>query len=286
LLSRHVDVGAIVSKGTLVAQLDSANAKTAIGITESDVASATAEHDDAQRHEGRQRELLQRGFTTQANFDTAERRFKQAVARFESAELALKDAKDRLGYTELRSEADGVVTAVGAEPGQVVATGQPIVRIARTDAKEAEFKVSERTLRRVPSNPVIEVSLVSDPKIKATGHVREVATTADPVTRTFAVRIALDDPPEAMRFGTTVQGRVVWEEERVVRLPSSALFRSEKEPAVWVFDAQKSTVDLRTVKVLRYETDEFLVVDGLQNGERVVTAGVQKLWPGMRVRLP
>lgn len=286
VLSRHVDVGAIVSKGALVAQLDSTNAQTAIGIAESDVAAATAEHDDAQRNERRQRELLQRGFTTQANFDTAERRLKQAVARMESAELALKDAKDRLGYTGLRSDVDGVVTAVGAEPGQVVAAGQPVVRIARTDAKEAEFKVSERTLRRVPSNPVIEVTLVSDPKIKATGHVREVATTADPVTRTFAVRIALDDPPEAMRFGATVQGRVVWEEERVVRLPSSALFRSEKEPAVWVFDAQKSTVELRPVKVLRYESDEFLVVDGLKSGERVVTAGVQKLWPGMPVRLP
>lgn len=286
ILSRHVDVGAIVSKGALVAQLDSTSAKTAIGIAESDVAAATAELGDARRTEGRQRELLQRGFTTQANFDAAERRLKQAVARTESAELALKDAKDRLGYTELRSDVDGIVTAIGAELGQVVAAGQPVARIARTDAKEAEFKVSERTLRRVPSNPVIEVTLVSDPKIKATGHVREVAATADPVTRTFAVRIALDDPPEAMRFGATVQGQVVWEEERVVRLPSSALFRSDKEPAVWLFDSEKSTVELRSVKVLRYESDEFLVVDGLKNGERVVTAGVQKLWPGMRVRLP
>lgn len=286
VLSRHVDVGAIVWKGALIAQLDSTSAKTAIGIAESDVAAAKAELDDARRTEGRQRELLQRGFTTQANFDAAERRLKQAMARTESAELALKDAKDRLGYTELRSDVDGIVTAVGAEPGQVVAAGQPVARIARTDAKEAEFKVSERTLRRVPSNAVIEVTLVSDPKIKATGHVREVAATADAVTRTFAVRIALDDPPEAMRFGATVQGQVVWEEERVVRLPSSALFRSDKEPAVWLFDPEKSTVELRPVKVLRYESDEFLVVDGLKNGERVVTSGVQKLWPGMRVRLP
>lgn len=286
LAQRLVDVGTVVEKDKAVARLDSTNEETARKITESDVSAATAEREDARRNEGRQRELLQRGFTTQVSFDAAERRLRQAEAKLEAAELARKDASDRLGYTVLRSDVDGVVTAVGAQPGQVVAPGQVIVRIARTDAKEAEFKVSERTLRSVPPNPVVEVILVSDPKVKAMGHVREVATTADPVTRTFAVRLALDDPPEAMRFGATVQGRVIWQEAMVARLPSAALSRSDNAPAVWVFDPQKSTVELRPVQVLRYDTDEVLVIAGLKNGERVVVAGVQKLWPGMRVRLP
>ena len=202
-----------------------------------------------------------------------------------SAQLARKNAEERLGYTQLASDQAGVVTAVGAAAGQVVAAGQMIVRVARVDAMEAEFQVAEKTLRSVPADAAIEVNLLGDAAIKATGHVREVATTADPVTRTYAVRVALDNPPQEMRFGATVQGRVVLEEKQVVELPLSALFEKDKAPAVWVFDAQNTTVELRPVKLLRYEADKVLITDGLRAGERVVTAGVQKLWPGMKVRL-
>ena len=285
IAARPVDVGTVVEKSTLVAKLDSTNEQTAIRIAETDVAAAQAEADDAAGGETRQRGLLQRGFTPQANYDAADRRLRTAKAKLEAAELAKKDATERLGYTELRSDDAGVVTAVGAQVGQVVSAGQMIVRIARTGAKEAEFKVAERTLRSVPRDPLVEVSLLSDPSIKALGHVREVATTADPVTRTYAVRLSLDTPPDAMRFGATVQGRIVFEEKRVVQLPSSALFDANNGPAVWVFDPSTSTVNPRPVTVLRYESDRVLVVDGLATGERVVIAGVQKLWPGMKVRL-
>ena len=285
IAARPVDVGTVVEKSTLVAKLDSTNEQTAIRIAETDVAAAQAEADDAAGGETRQRGLLQRGFTPQANYDAADRRLRTAKARLEAAELAKKDATERLGYTELRSDDAGVVTAVGAQVGQVVSAGQMIVRIARTGAKEAEFKVAERALRSVPRDPLVEVSLLSDPAIKALGHVREVATTADSVTRTYAVRLSLDTPPDAMRFGATVQGRVVFEEKRVVQLPSSALFDADNGPAVWVFDPSTSTVNPRPVTVLRYESDRVLVVDGLATGERVVIAGVQKLWPGMKVRL-
>jgi RND family efflux transporter MFP subunit len=287
IVERSVDVGTVVRKDAIVAQLDKTNEETALRVAESDVAGASAGRDEARRDMARQRDLLPRGVTTQVAYDAAERRLKQAEARFDAAEGARKNAADRLSYAVLRSDVDGVVTTVGAQPGQVVGAGQMVVRIARTDAKEAEFKVPERAIRELPPNPVVEVSLLGDANVKATGHVREVATTADPVTRTFAVRISLTDPPEAMRFGATVQGRViVWQEDHVARLPSSALFRSDEAPAVWVFDPKESTVKLRPVKVLRYETNDIFIADGLADGERVVTAGVQKLWPGMRVRLP
>src|SRR5262249_35034708 len=136
-----------------------------------------------------------------------------------------------------------------------------------------------------PHDSVVEVSLLSNPNIKASGHVREIATTADPITRTFAVRVNLENPPEPMRFGATVQGRVVLEEKRVVQLPSSALFQLENSPAVWIFDPSTSTVNVRHLTVLRYEADQVLVSDGLTRGEYVVVAGVHKLWAGMKVRL-
>ena len=105
------------------------------------------------------------------------------------------------------------------------------------------------------------------------------------MTRTFAVRIALHDPPEEMRLGTAVLGRVLLEAKAVATLPPSALFKDADLPAVWVFDPATSTVELRRVMVLRYEKDRVLVSSGLTDGERVVVAGLQKLRPGLKVRL-
>jgi membrane fusion protein, multidrug efflux system len=285
IASRLVDVGAAVEAGTVIAKLDSTNEQIAVRVAENGVKAAQAELDDAIGQEARQRELMRHNATPQANYDAAERRLKLAMAKLESAELSRKDAVERLGYTELRSDDAAVVTAVGAQPGQVVAVGHMVVRLARTDVKEAEFRISEQTLRSVPRDPLVDVSLLTDPNIRTSGHVREIATSADPVTRTFAVRVTLTDPPEAMRFGTTVQGWVVFEEKQVVKLPSSALVKSDDGSAVWIFDSASSTVALRRVSVLRYEADQVLVIDGLVKGEIVVTAGVQMLWPGMKVRL-
>jgi RND family efflux transporter MFP subunit len=285
LAARLVDVGQMVQKGEIIARLDSTNEQTAVSIAEADIKAAQAELTDAAGQEQRQRDLLQRGFTAQVNYDAAARRWKLAQAKVESAQLSRSDAIERLSYTDLRSADAGVVTAVGAEAGQVVATGQMVIRVARLDEKEAEFKVAERVLRSTPPDVAVIVSLLGDPNIKAMGRVREIGTTADPITRTFPVRISLTDPPEAMRFGATVQGRIVQEDKKIVQLPSSALFQSDNSPAVWVFDSASSTVLLRPVKILRYEVDHILVTEGLSNGERVVTAGVQKLFPGMKVRL-
>lgn len=285
LAARLVDVGQMVGKGEIIARLESTNEQTAVSIAEADIKAAQAEQTDAAGQEQRQRDLLQRGITSQVNYDAAARRLKLAQAKLEAAQLARTDAIEKLGYTDLRSDDAGVVTAVGATAGQVVATGQMVVRVARVDEKEAEFKVAERVLRSTPLDIAVVVSLLGDPNIKAMGKVREVATTADPITRTFPVRVSLTDPPEAMRFGATVQGRIVLEDKKIVQLPSSALFQANNHPAVWVFDPASSTVKLRPVTILRYEVDHVLVAEGLHDGERVVTAGVQKLFPGMKVRL-
>jgi RND family efflux transporter MFP subunit len=282
---RLVDVGALVAKDRPLARLDDTNERNSVRIAEQQLIAAKAELQDAEGNEKRQRELLQRGFTTQQSYDSATRRLKTAQANVSSAEVSLKDAQDRVGYTELRAEEAGVVTAVGAQSGQVVAAAQMVVRIARTGEKEALFNVAEQIFRTVPRNPVIEVALLSDPSVKTLGRVREVAPSADPVTRTFAVRIALPDAPEQMRLGSSVVGRVVLEARQVAILPPGSLFNDGDKPAVWLFDPATSAVGLRRVDVLSYENDRVLVSDGLANGERVVVAGVQKLRPGMKVRL-
>lgn len=177
------------------------------------------------------------------------------------------------------------MTATGAEAGEVVQAGQMVVRLARQGGRDAVFDVPAQVLRAAPSDPVITVNLADDPAITARGRVREVAPQADPVTRTFEVKIGLTDPPEAMRLGATVTGRLTMDAVPVIEIPATALTQSDRQPAVWVVDPKSKTVALRNVDVLRFDPAKVAISRGLDAGEIVVTAGVQALHPGQTVRL-
>ena len=234
---------------------------------------------------GRQQELLKDGWTTRANFDEAQQSFETAQAQVDSAQAQLRIAQDQLSYTVLSADAPGAVTAVGAEPGEVVRAGQMVVQLARQGGRDAVFDVPEQLIRTGPRDPVVEIALTNDPQVKATGRVREVAPQADPATRTFQVKVGIIDPPEAMRLGSTVTGRIKLSAPPGVEVPASALTEANGRPAVWVVDPQSQTVSLRNVDVLRYDPATVVISQGLETGEIVVTAGVQTLRPGQKVRL-
>jgi RND family efflux transporter MFP subunit len=160
-----------------------------------------------------------------------------------------------------------------------------IVRVARKDGRDAVFDVSAQLIRSAPSDPQISVSLTDDPAVTARGRVREVAPQADPVTRTFVVKVGLTDPPAAMRLGATVTGRMETEAVPVIEIPATALTKSNQQPAVWIVDPASLTVSMRNVDVLRFDPTRVAVSGGLDTGEVVVTAGVQALHPGQKVRL-
>ena len=136
-----------------------------------------------------------------------------------------------------------------------------------------------------PAEPEIEVFLTLDPRVKTVGRVREVAPRADPVTGTFEVKVGLADPPAAMRLGSTVTGRMEVGAVPGVEIPASALTRADRQPAVWIVDPATETVALRNVEVLRHDPARVIVAQGLTAGDIVVTAGVQALRPGQKVRL-
>src|SRR5262249_8936428 len=146
-------------------------------------------------------------------------------AQVDSAEAQLKAAHDLVSFTELRADAPGVVTATGAEAGEGVQAGQMIVKLARHGGRDAVFDVPAQGLRSAPRDPGIAVSLTDARTITAHGRVREVAPQADPATRTFEVRVGLIDPPEAMRLGATVTGRLTMDAAPVIEIPASALTR-------------------------------------------------------------
>ncbi|HSI41633.1 MAG TPA: efflux RND transporter periplasmic adaptor subunit [Xanthobacteraceae bacterium] len=284
MIARSANVGDRVEAGQIVARLDPQNAANTLRSVQAALGAAEGQLVKTSNAFGRQDQLLGNGFTTRANHDAARQAMLAAQAQVDDVQAQLKIAHDNLSYTELKADADGTVTARGAEPGEVVQAGQMILQLARKGGRDAVFDVPAQLLRSAPADPLIAVILTDDPSVRATGRVREVAPQADPVTRTFRVRVGLDDPPAAMRLGSTVNGQMRLDSEAGIEIPASALTAFNGRPAVWVVDPTAFTVSLRNIEVQRFNPATVLVASGLDTGEIVVTAGVQALHPGQKVR--
>ena len=228
---------------------------------------------------------MKNGWTPKSAYDTALHNLRSTEAKLASAKANLALTRDQLNYTELKADAAGTVTARGAEAGEVVQAGQMIVRIARQDGRDAVFDVPAQLLHSALADAEITVQLAQDPSVTAVGRVREVGEQADPVTRTFQVKVGLTDPPPTMRLGSTVNGSVQLNSAPVMTVPASALTRTNNQPAVWIVDPSKLTVSLRNIEVSRYDPGTVIVGQGLDSGDIVVTAGVQALHPDQKVRL-
>ncbi|MEQ1737062.1 MAG: efflux RND transporter periplasmic adaptor subunit [Rhodoglobus sp.] len=286
LVTRTIDIGTIVNKDDVLARLDDQDAQYKLKQAQTDVSSAEAILVEARNAEGRLRPLLERGITTKANYDVAQKNLRSAEAKYEASKISLALAKDQLGYTDLKAEFGGIVTSVGAEPGQIVNVGQMVVRLAKPDEKDAVFSIAETAFRQRPeSPPPISVSLLSNPGISADGIVREISPVADPTTRTYQVKVTLKNAPDLMRFGSSVVGRLRSETAPVVLLPGSALIEKGGKPAVWIVDQTSRTVSLRPVVVNRYESEIVVIGEGIAKGEIVVAAGVNRLREKQQVRL-
>jgi RND family efflux transporter MFP subunit len=285
VLENDRKLGDRLESGQVVARLESQNESNALRAAQANLAATEGQLTQARNHFERQDTLLKQGWTTRANHDQAKQAQQTAQSQVDAAEAQLKTAHDQVSFTELRADAPGVVTAVGPRAGEVVQTGQMIVRLARKDGRDAVFDASAQLLRSAPRDPQITVSLTDNPTVMARGRVREVAPQANPATRTFEVKVGLTDPPEAMLLGATVTGRMEVEAVPVIEIPATALIKFNQKPAVWIVDPSKLTVTIRNVEVLRFDPTTVAVSEGLDTGEVVVTAGVQALHPGQKVRL-
>jgi len=285
LLENPGKLGDRVEAGQVVARLESQNELNALRAAQASLAAAQGQLTQAQNHFERQDTLLKQGWTTRANHDQAKQAQQTAQSQVDAAEAQLKTAHDLVSFTELKADAPGVLTAIGPAAGEVVQAGQMIVRLARKDGRDAVFDVPAQLLRSAPSDPQITVSLTNDPAVTARGRVREVAPQANPVTRTFEVKVGLTDPPRAMLLGATVTGRMEMDSTPIIEIPATALTRVNQQPAVWIVDPSSHTVSMRNVDVLRFDQARVAVSQGLDTGEIVVTAGVQALHPGQKVRL-
>jgi RND family efflux transporter MFP subunit len=286
LIERKVDIGDSVKPGQLVARLDPQNEESSLQSVRAQLAAAQAQLVEARTNHARMRDLVAQDAVPRASFDQAVALLKTAESQVESVQSQVSLAQNRLSYTRLLSDVAGVVTARGPEPGEVVSAGRMIVQVAREGARDAVFDVPGRIKDVAPKIPEITVALTDDPRVTVAGRVREVSPRADPVTGTFAVRVRLIDPPPAMRLGSTVTGKMHLPEALAIEVPASALVRADGKTAVWVVDKASSTVSLRNVQLGGGDANTVQVAAGLNPGDVVVTAGVQALRPGQKVRVP
>jgi RND family efflux transporter MFP subunit len=286
LVARTVDVGSRVTRGTVLAKLDPQDAKLAVDGARSQLAAAEADHSLAKAELERYRQLFAQNFVSQAVLDARVTTFNATKAKLDQALAQLATARNQSDYTTLIADADGVITAVTAELGQVVSPGQPIVRLARPDEKEVVINVPESRLAELREAKRVLVSLWTQPERPYTGLVREISPTADPVTRTFTVKVSVPQAGATVRLGMTANV-IVGDpnESTVVTLPLGALDQSAGAASVWIVDPQTRTATPRPVEIGAYREDGVTVRTGVSAGEVVVTAGVHKLVAGETVRL-
>lgn len=290
VVARDVDVGDLVTKGETLAALDPTALDLSVQAAKAELSNAEAQLANASASEERQRQLLESKNTSQAVYDAAKQAMQAAQANVERARAALAKAQEQLGYARLFSDFDGVVTAVGAEVGQTVSPGQTVVTVARADVREAVVDIPDQLTGDLVAGAPFEVTLQSLPSIQAQAKLREIAPQAEGATRTRRVRLTLADPPASFRLGSTVTATRVATTAPAIELPLSALLETDGKAKVWVVDQQASTVATLEVKVSDKTAVSFTVANGLaggglEEGMRVVTAGVHSLKEGQKVRI-
>jgi membrane fusion protein, multidrug efflux system len=282
---RLVDVGDTVTPRQVIARLDPTDEENALRAAEANLAAANGQLSEARINYDRQRQLYERQIAARVAFERAEQVLTTIQASVDAAQAQVGIARRRLEDTVLYADTAGVVTEVGAEPGEVVAAGRTIVQKSQDGGLDAVFDIAAAILESSPPDPEVTVSLSLNPGVTAEGRVREVSPRADAATGTFRVRVGLIDPPEEMRLGSTVVGRATFGGLGGIELPASALTTSDGAAAVWIVDPETMTVSLRPIGVARFNPASVTIADGVAPGDLIVTAGVQALRPGQTVRL-
>ena len=282
---RSVDVGDHVREGQILATLDEKDLRLSMESAQAERSAAVSNKDQAIAEERRYVTLLSKNVVSQSEYDLKHLSAEEARARLEKADRSLKLATSQLGYAQLVSSNDGVVTKVSAEAGQVVPQGQSVVTVVRKGALEVLVDIPERNIQDIKEKPA-ETSLWSNSDVRYRATLREISPSADPATRTYAVRYSLPDADSSARLGMTATLHLSERASiQTARIPASAMFNQGKGPGIWRVDPQSGVLKFRSVTVDRYSERDAFVHGQLANGDIIVTSGVQKLDEGMRVRL-
>ncbi len=285
IAARLVDVGATVRKGQPLARLDPTDLSLAEAGSRAQYDAAKTDRDLAEADLKRYNELFAKKFISAAEQQRRQATFDSAASRLRQAEAGLRNQANQTGYGVLAADADGVVTLIEAEVGQVVAAGQSVVRVAQTAEKEVAVGLPEDQVERLRGISDVTVRTWAEPGRPLPGRVREISPMADPVTRTYAARISVPNPPADFKFGmTAVVTFTRTGDAAALRVPLSALLQKQGSNQVWVYDAATGAVQPVNVALGELQGNEIQVRQGLSPGQTIVTAGVHLLKPGQKVK--
>lgn len=286
IVRRQAELGQRVQAGQVLAQLDPQDFKLSADAARAQLAAAATNRDLAQADFQRYKELRDQNFISSAELERRESTLKAAKAQYDQAQSQLSGQSNQAGYTTLVADVSGVVTSVDAEVGQVVAAGTPVLRIAQDGLRDVVFVVPEDKVARIKMGSSAQVRAWSETQaVSAT--VREVAASADAVTRTFQVKLSLA-ANQNLPLGTTVTVRTQDFDRagvQAIKVPTSALRREANHSAVWVLDTTTMTVNLQRIEIATADGNDAVVSAGLKPGMQIVSAGVHVLSPGQKVTL-
>jgi RND family efflux transporter MFP subunit len=284
IVSRKVDVGTLVTKGQVLMQLDPQDLQLSQAQALANLRATETNRDLAKAELQRYQELRSKSFVSQAVLDAKESTYKSAQANVDAAQAGYRGQSNQAGYASLVADVDGVVTAVNAEIGQVVTAGTPVVNVAKSGEKEIVIGIPEDkvdSLRRVPD---VQVRLWADPKNSVAGKIREISPVADPSTRTYTVKVSIPDSLAEARLGMTA---VVQFASKTpvpqIKVPLTALFYEKKATSVWI--VEQGAVKLVPVTIGGVAGNDIVLSSGVKTGQTVVTAGVNLLKPGQKVKI-
>lgn len=285
IAARLVDVGAIVTRGQPLARLDPTDLSLAEAGSRAQFEAAKTDRDLAASDLKRYNDLFAKGFISAAEQHRRQASFEAADSRLRQAQAGLRSQSNQTAYAVLHADADGVVTAIDAEVGQVVTPGQPVVRVAQTAEKEVAIGLPEDQVDLLRGIADVSIHTWAEPQRALPGRVREIAAAADPVTRTYATRVTIPNPPADLKLGmTAVVTFVRTGATPAIRVPLTALLQEQGRNQVWIYDAAAGTVKPVTVALGDAVGNEVEVRQGLAPGQTIVTAGVHLLRPGQKVR--
>jgi RND family efflux transporter MFP subunit len=278
---RLVSMGDTVKKGDVIATLDSGALASNAAAARANVEAVDARRRNAQQTHERTSQLLANQVATQSAMDDVSATRDTAAASVAEATAKLSKAREDLSYGTLRADFDGVITKIDFEVEQTVAPNQVIAEMARPDALDVVVDVSESVVGRLQIGDDATSSPADDLSISIPGHIRQISPSADRLTRTYRVWIAIPGPLKDIRLGATAYATFAEDFPAAVRVPNEAILDKDGKEYVWVVD--NDAVHLRAVTCADRKGRRAVVTDGVRDGERVVIAGVHQLTDGQAI---
>lgn len=284
IIKRNVELGSVVNVGDVLMQIDPKDIQQTVNSASAQVYSAESQLRLAESNLNRFRQLYEDGAVGRMTYEQYVSAYEVAAAAVQQASSQRTQGANQLDYSLLRTDKPGVVSAIRAEAGQVVSAGQPVLTVVQDGEREVEISVPENRIEELRKTQQIKVTFWALSNVSAEGKVREIAPMADPITRTYKVRISLLNPPPEMKLGMTAAVSLINSEAQpTATVPLAAIYQNGDTPCVWV--VTDDTVALRPIKTGKFGNGTIQVIAGLQQGDRIVTAGVHRLNEGQKVKL-